>query len=223
MPKWRPFWCASPRSRWSRSFRGAIGRSSSSSSLENCPTIPIGPSCFCCLRRAPSSIDTGDAGNRSMPSCSATRSARPYPRCPQVIRGGTGPLPRSEAGATGSRDRGSQITFFRHRPTGTVGRQTGMGTPIFTKRKRLQAALASPCFPTLPSALAGSTSIDITTQRHRQGIRHGEADNHLGAFPAAAEMVFIGDALYPGGNDYAVHEGRHRHDRCPRRGRNQNG
>jgi phosphomannomutase len=99
-------------------------------------------------------------------------------------------------------DRGSQITFSG------LGQQAPLDTkhawdPDFAKRKRLQAALIS-LLPEFAVRVGGSTSVDIT----RKGIdkAYGMAKLATASGIPAAEMIFIGDALYPGGNDYAVHE-----------------
>ena len=99
-------------------------------------------------------------------------------------------------------DRGSQITFSglgQHAPLDAKQ----AWDPDFAKRKRLQAALI-PLLPDFAVRIGGSTSIDIT----RKGIdkAYGMAKLVKASGIPATEMVFIGDALYPGGNDYAVHE-----------------
>ncbi|GLI99513.1 haloacid dehalogenase [Sphingobium sp. BS19] len=99
-------------------------------------------------------------------------------------------------------DRGSQITFSG------LGQQAPLEAkeawdPDFAKRKRLQAALL-PLLPGFAVRVGGSTSVDIT----REGIdkAYGMAKLATASGIPASEMIFIGDALYPGGNDYAVHE-----------------
>lgn len=99
-------------------------------------------------------------------------------------------------------DRGSQITFSG------LGQQAPLDAkqawdPDFAKRKQLQAALI-PKLPGFTIRVGGSTSIDVT----RQGIDKAYGMTKLAAASGipTAEMIFIGDALYPGGNDYAVRE-----------------
>jgi hypothetical protein len=99
-------------------------------------------------------------------------------------------------------DRGSQITFSG------LGQQAPLDAklawdPDFTKRRQLQAALI-PLLPGFTIRVGGSTSIDIT----RQGIDKAYGMTKLAAASGipTAEMIFIGDAIFPGGNDYAVHE-----------------
>ncbi len=99
-------------------------------------------------------------------------------------------------------DRGSQITFSG------LGQQAPLDAkqawdPDFAKRKRLQAAIV-PLLPDFAVRVGGSTSIDIT----RKGIdkAYGMAKLATASGIPISEMIFIGDALYPGGNDYAVQE-----------------
>ena len=99
-------------------------------------------------------------------------------------------------------DRGSQITF------------SGLGqqAPLIAKnawdadrskrealQKRLRAAL-----PDLSINIGGSTSIDIT----RQGVDKQYGLTKL--LPVAGveknEVLFVGDAIFPGGNDYPAKE-----------------
>ncbi|MCW3837318.1 HAD-IIB family hydrolase [Sphingomonas canadensis] len=97
-------------------------------------------------------------------------------------------------------DRGSQITFSG------LGQKAppeakSIWDPDGRKRARLQALLA-PMLPGFAVRIGGSTSVDIT----RQGI-----DKAYGILKlldlvgiAAADALFVGDALYPGGNDAPV-------------------
>ena len=97
-------------------------------------------------------------------------------------------------------DRGSQITFSG------LGQQAPLVAkhswdPDFVKRKRLQAALG-PLLPGFAVNVGGSTSIDIT----RQGVDKAYGMHKLAEVSGVpvVDMIFVGDALYPGGNDYPV-------------------
>lgn len=99
-------------------------------------------------------------------------------------------------------DRGSQITFSG------LGQQAPLDAkeawdPDFAKRKRLQAALRE-ALPGFSIRVGGSTSIDIT----RDGIDKAYGMRKLAeaASVSFGEMIFLGDAVYPGGNDYPVRE-----------------
>ena len=114
-----------------------------------------------------------------------------------------------EAGFAGDRswgekieDRGSQITFSGLGQEAPLDAKHGWD-PDFAKRKLLQTIL-TPILPEFAVRVGGSTSIDIT----RKGIDKAYGMKRLSGIadvPAAA-MIFIGDAVYPGGNDYPVKE-----------------
>lgn len=95
-------------------------------------------------------------------------------------------------------DRGSQITFS------ALGQQAPIHAkeiwdPDFAKRKIIQADLTTR-LPGLSINMGGATSIDIT----REGVDKGYGLKKLAeasGFPLNA-MLFIGDAIFPGGNDY---------------------
>jgi phosphomannomutase len=97
-----------------------------------------------------------------------------------------------------TQDRGSQITFSG------LGQQAPIAEkkqwdPEFSKRKKIKALL-DPLIPEFSVHLGGTTSIDITKAGidKAYGIRKLEEILHIGI----PEMIFIGDALFPGGNDY---------------------
>jgi phosphomannomutase len=99
-------------------------------------------------------------------------------------------------------DRGIQITLSG------LGQQAPLDAkqawdPDFAKRKRLQAALIL-LLPDFAVRVGGSTSVDIT----RKGIdkAYGMAKLATASGIPTSDMIFIGDDLYPGGNDYAVQE-----------------
>jgi phosphomannomutase len=95
-------------------------------------------------------------------------------------------------------DRGSQITFS------ALGQQAPLEEkskwdPDFKKRKAILAIL-NPSLPRFSVHMGGSTSIDITKPGIDKGYGIHKLRDTLGV--AIAEMIFIGDALFPGGNDY---------------------
>ena len=95
-------------------------------------------------------------------------------------------------------DRGSQITFS------ALGQQAPIHAkeiwdPDFAKRKIIQADLRTR-LPGLSINMGGATSIDVT----REGVDKGYGLKKLAeasGFPLDT-MLFIGDAIFPGGNDY---------------------
>jgi hypothetical protein len=99
-------------------------------------------------------------------------------------------------------DRGSQITFS------ALGQQAPISAkelwdPDFAKRKIIQADLKTR-LPDLSINLGGTTSIDIT----RPGIDKAYGLKKLRDQSGIAldAMMFIGDAIFPGGNDYPAKE-----------------
>jgi phosphomannomutase len=99
-------------------------------------------------------------------------------------------------------DRGSQITFS------ALGQQAPIEAkehwdPKFEKRKVIQADLKKR-LPGLSINMGGATSIDIT----REGVDKAYGLKKLrdaSGIPLDA-MMFIGDAIFPGGNDYPAKE-----------------
>lgn len=95
-------------------------------------------------------------------------------------------------------DRGSQITFSG------IGQQAPWEEkkkwdPDFTKRKKIKATL-SQTIPEFAVNLGGTTSIDVTQPGidKAYGIRKLSDALKIGI----NEMIFVGDAIFPGGNDY---------------------
>ncbi len=99
-------------------------------------------------------------------------------------------------------DRGSQITFS------ALGQQAPIHAketwdPDFAKRKVIQADLRQR-LPGLSINMGGATSIDIT----REGVdkAYGLKKLRDASGIALEAMMFIGDAIFPGGNDYPAKE-----------------
>ncbi len=99
-------------------------------------------------------------------------------------------------------DRGSQITFS------ALGQQAPLEEkqkwdPQFTQRERLKAVLDT-LIPEFSVRLGGATSLDVTKLGidKAYGIRKLRDILHI----AIDEMIFVGDALFPGGNDYPARE-----------------
>jgi phosphomannomutase len=99
-------------------------------------------------------------------------------------------------------DRGSQITFS------ALGQQAPLEEkkkwdPDFTKRKKIKAVLDT-LIPEFSVHLGGATSVDVT----RQGIDKAYGIRKLRDILEIPidQMIFIGDALFPGGNDYPAKE-----------------
>jgi phosphomannomutase len=99
-------------------------------------------------------------------------------------------------------DRGSQITLS------ALGQQAPLEEkkkwdPDFSKRQRMKAVLDT-LIPEFSVHLGGATSIDVTQLGidKAYGIRKLRDILHI----AIDAMIFIGDAVFPGGNDYPAKE-----------------
>jgi hypothetical protein len=97
-------------------------------------------------------------------------------------------------------DRESQITYS------ALGQQAPLDAkkswdPDFAKRKKIKSLL-DPLLPGFAVNLGGTTSIDIT----KPGIDKAYGIRKLRDILAVpiAQMLYVGDALFPGGNDYPV-------------------
>ncbi|HEY2554719.1 MAG TPA: HAD-IIB family hydrolase [Candidatus Cybelea sp.] len=99
-------------------------------------------------------------------------------------------------------DRGTQITYS------ALGQQAPLEAkekwdPDFAKRKAIKAILDT-TIPEFSVRLGGTTSVDVT----RSGVDKAYGIRKLRdvlAIPIS-EMLFIGDAVFPGGNDYPAVE-----------------
>ena len=95
-------------------------------------------------------------------------------------------------------DRGSQITFS------ALGQQAPLEEkekwdPDFTERKKMKAILDT-LIPEFSVRIGGSTSVDITKPGIDKAYGIRKLRDRLDI--SLKEMIFIGDALYVGGNDY---------------------
>jgi phosphomannomutase len=95
-------------------------------------------------------------------------------------------------------DRGSQITFSALGQQAPLDAKKGWD-PKFAKRKKIQHALGV-IIPEFSINLGGTTSVDIT----KPGIDKAYGISKLSKILdiRKKEMLFIGDAIFPGGNDY---------------------
>ncbi|SER58625.1 hypothetical protein SAMN05443377_10357 [Propionibacterium cyclohexanicum] len=97
-------------------------------------------------------------------------------------------------------DRGSQVTYSALGQHADVASKRNWD-PAGEKREALRSAVAAE-LPGLEVRAGGSTSIDIT----RRGIDKGYGMAQLAEQTGIGldEMLFVGDRLEPGGNDYPV-------------------
>jgi phosphomannomutase len=99
-------------------------------------------------------------------------------------------------------DRGSQITFS------ALGQQAPLEEKNkwdsdFTKRKKIKAVLDT-FIPEFSVRMGGATSIDVTKPGIDKAYGIGKLREVLRI--SLEEMIFIGDALFVGGNDFPVKE-----------------
>jgi phosphomannomutase len=99
-------------------------------------------------------------------------------------------------------DRGSQITFSALGQQAPIA-QKEKWDPDFAKRQQMKALL-DPLIPGFSVRLGGTTSIDITKPGIDKAYGIRKLRDTLGI--AIADMIYIGDALFPGGNDYPAKE-----------------
>jgi len=95
-------------------------------------------------------------------------------------------------------DRGSQITYS------ALGQQAPLEDKVkwdadFAKRKKIKAILDT-LIPEFSVRLGGATSIDVTKPGIDKAYGIKKLREILGI--EVNEMIYVGDALFPGGNDY---------------------
>jgi phosphomannomutase len=99
-------------------------------------------------------------------------------------------------------DRGSQITFS------ALGQQAPLEEknkwdPDFIKRKKIKAILDT-FIPEFSVRMGGATSIDVTKPGIDKAYGVRKLRDVLGI--SLKDMIFVGDALFVGGNDYPAEE-----------------
>jgi hypothetical protein len=99
-------------------------------------------------------------------------------------------------------DRGSQITFSALGQRAPLEEKEKWDSD-FAKRKKIKAILDS-SIPEFSVRMGGATSIDVTKPGIDKAYGIGKLRDILGI--SMEEMIYIGDALFPGGNDYPAEE-----------------
>ncbi len=99
-------------------------------------------------------------------------------------------------------DRDSQITFSALGQEAPLA-EKGKWDSDFVKREKIMAILA-PMIPKFSMQSGGATSIDVTRPGLNKGYGVKKLHETLGI--AIADMIFVGDALFPGGNDYPAEQ-----------------
>ena len=99
-------------------------------------------------------------------------------------------------------DRGSQVTYSALGQLAPLAEKEKWDAD-FTKRKKITAILET-LIPEFSIRMGGATSIDVTKPGIDKAYGIGKLRDTLDL--SLREMVYIGDALFPGGNDYPAEE-----------------
>ena len=99
-------------------------------------------------------------------------------------------------------DRETQISFSALGQLAPVDLKK-VWDPDSARRLRIKKFL-DPLLPNFSVRVGGATTIDITKKGIDKAYGIGQMEKHLGF--SRDEMLFMGDALFPGGNDYPVKE-----------------
>ena len=115
---------------------------------------------------------------------------------------GTAGFPVEKTWGETIEDRGSQITYS------ALGQQAPLEEkikwdPDFAKRKRIKAVLDT-LIPEFSVRLGGATSIDVTKPGIDKAYGIKKLQDILGI--SLKEMIYVGDALFVGGNDYPAEQ-----------------
>ena len=99
-------------------------------------------------------------------------------------------------------DRGSQITYSALGQEAPIENKKKWD-PDFDKRKKIKAILDQ-SIPEFSVHLGGTTSVDVTKPGIDKAYGIQKLRDTLGI--SIQDMIFIGDAIFPGGNDYPAKE-----------------
>jgi phosphomannomutase len=99
-------------------------------------------------------------------------------------------------------DRGSQITYSALGQQAPLEEKVGWDSD-FAKRKKIKAILDT-LIPEYSVRLGGATSIDVTKPGIDKAYGIHKLRDILGI--PLKEMIYVGDALFPGGNDYPAEQ-----------------
>lgn len=106
-------------------------------------------------------------------------------------------------------DRGTQITFsaLGQDVVSVLGKKRGIPLKVKWLRKNRDVKmkivrLLAKLLPELEVHAAGFTSIDITRKGIDKAYGLHQIKKHLGV--SIKDMLFVGDAIFPGGNDYQI-------------------
>ncbi len=177
---------------WAQCERQVIARLPVSADLENLSMLPTSGTAFyrydrSWVKRYSEDFSEGEKAKingalQSAVAASGFKAERPW-----------GPM---------IEDRGSQITFS------ALGQKAPLDAkktwdPDFSKRKQMLPVLEK-MLPEFAVRLGGATSIDITKPGIDKAYGIRKLREILGV--EIEDMLFVGDALFPGGNDYPARQ-----------------
>lgn len=115
---------------------------------------------------------------------------------------GTAGFPVDKTWGETIEDRGSQITYS------ALGQQAPLKSKVkwdadFVKRKKIKTILDT-LIPEFTVRLGGATSIDVTKHGIDKAYGIKKLQETLGI--SVKEMIYVGDALFVGGNDYPAEQ-----------------
>jgi len=116
-----------------------------------------------------------------------------------IIDSGEYNIPPNPIGAI-IEDRDTQITFTPNGQQAPIEIKR-LWDPDRKKREKIKAVL-SPQLPEVDLLINGSSSIDILSKGFNKAVGLIRLLNKLGL--QKSDMIFVGDAVFPGGNDYSV-------------------
>jgi len=99
-------------------------------------------------------------------------------------------------------DRGSQVTFSAFGQQAPLAEKEEWDAD-FAKRKKI-AAILDTLIPEFSVRMGGATSIDVTKPGIDKAYGIGKLRDTLHL--STKEMIYVGDALFPGGNDYPAEQ-----------------
>jgi len=99
-------------------------------------------------------------------------------------------------------DRDTQITFTPNGQQAPVEMKLAFD-PDRKKREKIKAYL-EPQLPEVSILINGTSSIDILTKGFNKAVGLLKFLDKMGF--QKSDVIFVGDGLFPGGNDYSVHE-----------------
>lgn len=119
----------------------------------------------------------------------------------EIIDSGLYDIPTNPVGDI-VEDRGTQITFSACGQQAPIEMKSAWD-PTQEKRKKIKAVL-EPELPGVSILINAYSSIDILPKGFNKAVGLHRFLNKMGL--QKTDMIFLGDGLFPGGNDYSVYE-----------------